>query len=72
MPFTVHLASLGAEIAKKKHLDMTLLSWANIGRDVKRHTLQGSMHHKNVQSEEGFIRIREGEKSDICISMSKS
>ena len=63
----------GSRDSKEKTfgLDSPQSDWANIGRDVKRHTLQGSVHHKNVNSAEDFIRIREGEKPDICMSMSK-
>ena len=64
----------GSRDSKEKTLGLNSpqSDWANTGHDVKRHTQQGSMHHKNVQSAEEFISSREGEKPDICMSMSKS
>lgn len=64
----------GSRDSKEKTfvLESPQSDWANIGRDVKRHTQQTSNHHKNVQSAEEFIRIREGEKPDICMSMSQA
>jgi len=44
--------------------------WTNLSKFVSRHTAQTSSHHDNVRAGEEFIRVGEGNKTDVVTQLS--